>query len=85
MRPSLENLFGVPHLGYAGQYGLQTFGAEVFTQPSGTPVPPKPRVSVKNVPGKNKCLADSFKAKIKRDLAAATRRAGVRRQPTGSR
>lgn len=64
MLASLENLFGVPHLGYAGQYGLQTFGADVFTQPSGTPVPPKPRVSVKNVPGKNKCSPNSFKAKI---------------------
>src|SRR4051794_21337798 len=68
MLRSLEDLFGLSHLGYAGQAGLQPFGDDVFTQPSGfppSPTPPKPTLSLKNVPGKNKCSPSSFTAKIK--------------------
>jgi phosphatidylinositol-3-phosphatase len=32
---SLEDLYGVGHLGYAGADGLKPFGADVFTQPAG--------------------------------------------------
>jgi hypothetical protein len=32
---SLEDIFGVGHLGYAGQAGLRGFGADVFTSPNG--------------------------------------------------
>jgi hypothetical protein len=32
---SLENLFGVKHLGYAAQPGLQCFGKDVYTKASG--------------------------------------------------
>ena len=31
---SVEDNFGLPHLGYAGQAGLQPFGADVLNQPS---------------------------------------------------
>jgi len=31
---SIEDWFGLPHLGYAGQEGLRTFGADVFTRQS---------------------------------------------------
>jgi phosphatidylinositol-3-phosphatase len=68
MLRSLEDLFGLPYLGYAGQSGLQAFGADVFTQPTGSPpvvTPPKPTVSLKNVPGAGKCSPKSFSAKIK--------------------
>jgi phospholipase C len=34
---SVEDFFGLEHLGYAGQNGLKSFGDDVFTQPSGTP------------------------------------------------
>src|SRR5205085_7285533 len=51
MLRSLEDLFGLPYLGYAGQSGLKAFGDDVFTQPSGFPPPdpngPKPTVSLK--------------------------------------
>jgi hypothetical protein len=30
----VEDTFGLPHLGYAGQSGLQVFGPDVFTQPA---------------------------------------------------
>ena len=30
---SIEDLFGLDHLGYAGQKGLKSFGSDVFTQP----------------------------------------------------
>jgi hypothetical protein len=33
---SVEDIFNLPHLGYAGQPGLQAFGADVFTRPAGT-------------------------------------------------
>jgi hypothetical protein len=32
---SLEDIYGVGYLGYAGQTGLQGFGGDVFTNPSG--------------------------------------------------
>jgi hypothetical protein len=33
---SVEDIFSLPHLGYAGQPGLRAFGADVFTRPTGT-------------------------------------------------
>ena len=33
---SVEDFFDLQHLGYAGQKGLKSFGADVFTQPSGS-------------------------------------------------
>jgi hypothetical protein len=30
---TVEDLFGLPHLGFAGRPGLRTFGADVFTRP----------------------------------------------------
>ncbi|MFI4867521.1 MAG: alkaline phosphatase family protein [Steroidobacteraceae bacterium] len=32
---SVEDIFGVSHLGYAGQAGLKGFGPDIFTQPHG--------------------------------------------------
>jgi hypothetical protein len=32
---SVEDIFGLGHLGYAGQAGLEGFGADIFTQPDG--------------------------------------------------
>jgi hypothetical protein len=32
MLRSIEDIFGLPHLGYAGLEGLQPFGADVFTR-----------------------------------------------------
>jgi phospholipase C len=34
---SLEDLFGVGHLGYAGASGLTPFGSDLFTRPEGPP------------------------------------------------
>ena len=34
---SIEDIFEVKHLGYAGQPGLASFGADIYTQPSGRP------------------------------------------------
>jgi hypothetical protein len=66
---SLEDMFGLPYLGYAGRAGLQGFGDDVFTQPSGFPPAtdvdgPKPTLTLKNVPGSRKCAASSFTAKV---------------------
>jgi hypothetical protein len=35
MLRSIENFFGVGHLGYAGQKGLRGFGGDIFTRPNG--------------------------------------------------
>ena len=32
---SIEDFFGLGHLGYAGQRGLKSFGNDIFTQPNG--------------------------------------------------
>jgi hypothetical protein len=32
---SVEDIFGLPHLGYAGQPGLVSFGRDIFTRPLG--------------------------------------------------
>jgi hypothetical protein len=32
---SIEDIFGLSHLGYAGQPGLQGFGPDIFTRPNG--------------------------------------------------
>lgn len=32
---SVEDMFGLTHLGYAGQAGLKGFGPDIFTQPNG--------------------------------------------------
>jgi hypothetical protein len=64
---SLEDMFGLPYLGYAGEAGLYAFGADVFTQPSGFPPDtngPKPTLALKNVPKASKCAPRSFTAKI---------------------
>jgi hypothetical protein len=43
---SMEDLFGLDHLGYAAQAGLAAFGADVYTQPDGPPVAaPAPAVN----------------------------------------
>jgi phosphatidylinositol-3-phosphatase len=35
MLKSLEDIFGLPYLGYAGQAGLVPFGSDVYTRPNG--------------------------------------------------
>jgi phosphatidylinositol-3-phosphatase len=34
---SVEDIFGLPHLGYAASKGLVPFGADVYSRPKGTP------------------------------------------------
>jgi hypothetical protein len=74
---SIEDLFGLTHLGYAANDGLKPFEDDVFNQPSGVPDPTptptptpspdingaKPSISLKKVPGG--CAPRSFTAKIK--------------------
>jgi len=39
---SIEDIFGLEHLGYAGQAGLRSFGSDVYTAPRGSHVPTVP-------------------------------------------
>jgi hypothetical protein len=45
MLASIENLFGLSHLGYAQVPGLSTFGSDIFTRPCEPP--PVPKISAK--------------------------------------
>jgi phosphatidylinositol-3-phosphatase len=47
MLRSVEDMFGLAHLGYAGAAGLRPFGADIFTNPSGEPMPPVAKPTVK--------------------------------------
>jgi hypothetical protein len=86
MLRSLEDMFGLAHLGNAAPAGLQPFGDDVFTQPTGFPPPDPngaaPTLSLRNVPGVGKCVAKSFSAKVS---VAATRLRDVRVYLDGKR
>ena len=43
MLRSVEDIFALEHLGFAGQAGLQPFGSDVYNMPP--PPPPQPRDS----------------------------------------
>jgi hypothetical protein len=59
---SVEDLFGLDHLGYAGQDGLRPFGNDIYTNSSAPPVkkPPVPKISA--VP--KRCTTGSFLARV---------------------
>jgi hypothetical protein len=40
---TIEDLFGLPHLGYAGQFGLRAFGDDVFANAASPTTPRHPR------------------------------------------
>ena len=66
---STEDMFGLPHLGYAAQEGLKPFGDDVFTQPDGPPgggpgIGLPPRIAVRGVPGRG-CVRGSFRARVR--------------------
>ena len=44
---SIEDIFGLPHLGYAAADGLKAFGDDIFTNPAGKSLPPVAKPSVK--------------------------------------
>jgi hypothetical protein len=65
---SVEDLFGLEHLGYAAQDGLRPFGDDVYTSPSGNPGTPgtpsgRPRVTLSGVP--RHCHSGRFRARLR--------------------
>jgi hypothetical protein len=44
---STEDMFGLAHLGYAGVAGLRPFGPDIFTNPSGVPLTPPTRPTLR--------------------------------------
>jgi hypothetical protein len=65
MLRSVEDVFGLPHLGYAGAAGLRAFGADIFTNPAGNPLPaprgPTVALSLAKPPG---CARTAFTAQV---------------------
>jgi hypothetical protein len=60
-----EDIFGLPHLAYAGRPGLAAFGDDVFTDRDNVrPArPPRPRIQVRGVP-KHGCTS-GFRARVR--------------------
>ena len=61
---SVEDFFGLTHLGYAAASGLKPFGTDVFTNPAGKhlrPVP-KPKIGLSKPP--SGCLTHKFKLHV---------------------
>jgi hypothetical protein len=68
MLRSVEDMFGLGHLGYAGAAGLRPFGGDIFTNPGGTQLPPvkKPTVSLRLAkPPGGGCVDRRFYARVK--------------------
>jgi hypothetical protein len=63
---SVEDVFGLGHLGYAAASGLRPFGADIFTNPSGkrlAPIPrPKLSLRLTKPPG---CARHRFYARVR--------------------
>ena len=74
---SVEDIFGVGHLGYAAADGLRPFGSDIFTNPSGKPIKPlpRPRVRFEQVP-RHGCRSGDFRIHV-RTTALAPRRITV--------
>jgi Phosphoesterase family len=62
---TVENTFGLRHLGYAAQDGLKPFGSDVYNNPA--PRPPaavrKPKITITGVP--KRCVRRAFRARIR--------------------
>jgi hypothetical protein len=61
---SVEDMFGVSHLGYAGADGLKAFGDDIFTNPAGNVLPPVagPKVKIAGVP--SQCVRRRFRVHV---------------------
>ena len=61
---SFEDVFGLPHLGYAAQEGLRPFADDIFTNPAGKKLPPvaRPRVKMRGVP--KRCVSRRFRVRV---------------------
>lgn len=74
---SIEDIFGLEHLGYAARPDLKPFGDDVYNRTGivGPPVLGPPTIRIRGVPRK-RCVSRSFRARI-RVSAAALRRVNV--------
>ena len=75
---SVEDLFGLEHLGYAGQDGLQPFGDDVYSNPAGTTAPAVTPTAAQS------CRPTSLAGRPRR-LAAHTLLASARLRRTSGR
>jgi hypothetical protein len=64
MLRSMEDLFGLEHLGYAGRAGLTPFGADVYTRPAGVgAATAPPTVRVTGLP--SRCSYSGFTIRVR--------------------
>jgi hypothetical protein len=71
MLRSVEDLFGLAHLGYAGVDGLRPFGSDIFTNPGGgkqKPLP-LPRVRFNGVPVRH-CVSGDLRLRVRTNAQA---------------
>ena len=67
---SVEDIFGLSHLGYAGVDGLRPFGSDIFTNPSGRLLPAvrRPRVRFNDVP-RHGCVSGEMTVRVRTNAA----------------
>jgi hypothetical protein len=62
---SVEDIFGVGHLGYAGRAGLRAFGPDVYNGPGPVNADRKaPRIRITGVPAR-RCVRKGFRARVR--------------------
>jgi hypothetical protein len=79
MLRSVEDLFGLDHLGYAGQSGLRAFGDDIYSNPAGST---RPAVTSSSASAPGRCRSVSLAGKGRR-LAPRTLLASLRLRRTG--
>jgi hypothetical protein len=65
MLRSLEDLFGLGHLGFAAADGLRPFGDDLFNNKGAEPLPPVPRPTLRIAGMPERCVREAFRVRMK--------------------
>jgi hypothetical protein len=65
---SIEDLFGLAHLGYAGRPDLRPFGADVYNRVPAKPRKKRPRIRIRGL--RHRCVRHAFHVRIRITRAA---------------
>jgi hypothetical protein len=69
---SVEDMFGLAHLGYAAAAGLKPFGSDIFNNPAGSPKPPIPPPTVSLSKPPQQCVTRKFQVTARSTGARVT-------------
>ena len=74
---SIEDLFGLSHLGYAGRPDLRAFGSDVYNRTAPQNAVERPRIRIRGLP--HRCVRRAFRVRIRITRAPRFRTARVYR------